>query len=92
VYRHVFVIPRNKRYWRNFVPSATELWRIVGLAQRWYPDVAFELSEHPPRSQRYPRQSENDQIRRTLETMSLLDFGPQFEHHLEAPAADFDED
>lgn len=80
--RPVFVIPRNPRYWRDRTPTATELSRLLGSAQRCYPDVAFEIGDHPPTSQRYPRESENEQIKRTLESMSALDLDAAFEHHL----------
>jgi hypothetical protein len=79
---HRFHIPRLARYWRDSTPSESDLARLLGVAQRIYPDVAFELCDHPPRSQRYPRGSENERIRLTLERMSSLDLSRQFEHHL----------
>lgn len=78
--RPAFGIPRNRRYWRDRTPTPIELSRLIASAQRCYPDVAFEICEHPPRSQRYPRDSENEQIRRTLESMSALDLGAALEH------------
>lgn len=80
--RPAFGIPRNRRYWRDRTPTATELSRLLASAQRCYPDVAFEICEHPPRSQRYPRDSDNAQIRRTLESMSALDLAAQSDPHL----------
>jgi hypothetical protein len=76
--RTAFVIPRNRRYWRNRTPTAIELSRLIASARRCYPDVAFDLCEHPPRSQRYPKDSENEQIRHTLESMSPIDLGVQY--------------